>query len=673
RARLDLVLVGLAALGYWQLRRYRTPLVETSGGLSIDPFLVAAPTVLLLAGALLSLRLIPLAARAAERVARSGRGIVGALGSRELSRRPRAYARSALLLVLAIAIGIFAAAYARTWHRSQVDQAAYAAGADVLVQPGQSPDTAVEAGLGPSLVALGARAALPSLTDSFDLGAGDSGSLLALDARRLPEIVHVRSDFAAQPLRAALQPLAGARGRLASLTLPGRPLRLALTMALRLSLVPHQVRISGAANFPIGRPLPPPTLFLVVGDRAGLLYVYRLGTVPTNGRPQHFVVDLTRGFGGGPPRANYPLRLVAIDMNTIASPLASRRGVLSLQGLRSADGGGWHAVPVTKEQGWQGETTGLRAAYRAPRVGPAEVGSGRVAVPLQTGQRTLFGGPVVSTDFFIRPGRDVLPQALPVLASTTFLRAAGATVGQTLQLSLSQTTMTVSITGSFRHFPTLDPSVPAVIADLPTYLARSFHDGATVVQPDHWWLALGPAGAGAANRLRAPPWSSIEVTSVAERERALLDDPVALGVIGALALGFVVAAAFAGLGFAVSAAASARTRTLEFAVMRALGLRTRELSGWIVLEHALMVAFSVAGGTALGLAVSWLVLPYVSLGAAGAAPVPPVRVEMPWTTVLWLELGMLAALAAIAAAQVRLVRRLRPAPALRRSEGAVAP
>ena len=673
RARLDLVLVALAALGYWQLRRYRTPLVETSGGLSIDPFLVAAPTVLLLAGALLSLRLIPSAARAAERLAGSGRGIVGPLGSRQLSRRPKTYARSALLLVLAIAIGVFAAAYARTWHRSQVDQARYAAGADLLVQPRQSTDAATEAGLGPSFLGLGARAALPTVADSFDLGDGDSGTLLALDAARLPDVAHVRSDFSDRPLATLLGPLRDHRARLAGLELPGRPLRLALSVQVRLSALPKRPP-QDTGRFGGPRPHQPPSLFLVMADRDGVLYVYRLGVLREDGTSRRFVVELARGSGGAPPQASYPLSLVALDLDVDVSTVGSQHGTFALRDVAVGSAGGpLRPVALTPQQGWQGQTTGLRAAYRAPRTGPAQAEGGTVVVPLQTGQRGVLSGPVGSTDFFVRPGRDVLPAALPVLASTSFLRSAGASVGQTLQLSLSQTTVTVTIAGSFRHFPTLDPAVPAVIADLPTYLARSFHDGATIGVPDRWWLALEPQATSAANRLRAPPWSSIEVTSAAERERALLDDPVALGVIGALALGFVVAAAFAGLGFAVSAAVSARARTLEFAVMRALGLRTRELSGWIALEHALMVAFSVAGGTALGLAVSWLVLPYVSLGAAGAAPVPPVRVEVPWVTVLWLELGILGVLAAITAAQVRVVRRLRPAPALRQSEGAVAP
>jgi ABC-type antimicrobial peptide transport system permease subunit len=142
-------------------------------------------------------------------------------------------------------------------------------------------------------------------------------------------------------------------------------------------------------------------------------------------------------------------------------------------------------------------------------------------------------------------------------------------------------------------------------------------------------------------------------------------------VIGALTLGFVVAAAFAAVGFAASAAASTRARMLEFAVLRSLGLRTRQLSGWIGLESALVVALSLLAGTVLGLLVAWLVLPYAALGASGEAPAPPIRVAVPWVTVLWLELAVLGALVAIAGVQVAFVRRLRPAPILRSGEGAV--
>jgi len=104
-------------------------------------------------------------------------------------------------------------------------------------------------------------------------------------------------------------------------------------------------------------------------------------------------------------------------------------------------------------------------------------------------------------------------------------------------------------------------------------------------------------------------------------------------------------------------------------VLRSLGLRRSELTWLVGLETALVVVASLVGGAVLGLVVSRLVLPDVALGAGGAAPVPPVQLVVPWTTVLLLELVLLAALAAIGVVQVEVVRRLRLAPALRGGEG----
>ena len=148
---------------------------------------------------------------------------------------------------------------------------------------------------------------------------------------------------------------------------------------------------------------------------------------------------------------------------------------------------------------------------------------------------------------------------------------------------------------------------------------------------------------------------------------------MAVGVIGALALGFVVAAIFAVAGFAANAAAEARSRRLELAVLRSLGLRRGELTRLVSLETSLVVVASLVAGGVLGLAVAWLVLPHVGLGASGAAPVPPVELVVPWVTVLLLELVLLAALVTIGVVQVEVVRRLRLAPVLRGGEGVSAP
>jgi len=281
-------------------------------------------------------------------------------------------------------------------------------------------------------------------------------------------------------------------------------------------------------------------------------------------------------------------------------------------------------------------------------------------------------GPRPVVQFFLRPGRSLPQEALPILASDAFLSATNTAVGETVPLALSAGTQPARIVGSFHRFPTLDPETPAVVADFQTYLASSFAEHHVVLQPTEWWLET-PDDRSVAERLRVAPYRSISVVSRSESERALLDDPVALGVIGALALGFAVAAIFAAAGFAANAASEARSRMVEFAVLRSLGLRRAQLTSLVGLETALVVLASLVGGAVLGLVVSWLVLPYVGLGTSGATPVPPVRLVVPWTTLLVVELVLLAALVAIAIVQVEVIRRLRLASVLRAGEGVPAP
>ena len=118
-------------MAYWQLGRQTSGAVsgDRSGTLGIDPLLVAAPALALLAGTVLTLRLLPLVARLAERRAAGGRGLTAALAGWQLSRRPMRGAGPVLLLVLAVALGMLAIGQGASWSRSQDDRADFAAGA----------------------------------------------------------------------------------------------------------------------------------------------------------------------------------------------------------------------------------------------------------------------------------------------------------------------------------------------------------------------------------------------------------------------------------------------------------------------------------------------------------------------------------------------------------------
>jgi ABC-type antimicrobial peptide transport system permease subunit len=134
--------------------------------------------------------------------------------------------------------------------------------------------------------------------------------------------------------------------------------------------------------------------------------------------------------------------------------------------------------------------------------------------------------------------------------------------------------------------------------------------------------------------LAAPPFESESVVDRAALLRSLSGDPVSLGIIGALGLGAVAAMVFAGIGFLVSATVSVSERVGEFALLRALGLSGRQLAVWLSLESAFLLFIGLLAGSALGVLLAWLVLPFATLTQTGAPPVPQPTVVVPWQAVV---------------------------------------
>ncbi|TDD11739.1 ABC transporter permease [Nonomuraea deserti] len=329
----DLALLVVAALAIWQLQRYGAPVTATAaGGLGIDPLIISGPALALLAGGLLGLRLVPRASRLAERLTARRPTLAPALGTWQVSRRPLKYAGPALLLTLAIAIGVVSMATTSTWQASQLDQADHRAAADLrLSGPSEGPELGA-LGRGTAFTALpGVTAASPAFRAATGAG-GESALLLALDAGRLGELFRLRPDLSARTVAQLSAALAGDRaGRL---ELPGRPRELTVRVESR-AAVPARLVLSDALgvwlDLPLGElreggnrialdlaPLagragtityPLSVRGLVAGEQAGL----RLTGLGADGRdvPVAGAVAHPRGvIAFGPPREPGPLPVV---------------------------------------------------------------------------------------------------------------------------------------------------------------------------------------------------------------------------------------------------------------------------------------------------------------------------------------------------------------------------
>lgn len=653
RIGVDIVLVVVAAIGLWQLRLYGSPLTENARGtLGFDPLLVAAPGIGLLAGGILATRLVPRIAEIAERVLDRRRGLVPAIGSRQLARRPLRYTRSALLLMLAAALGTFAASDAATWQRSQADQATYQVAADVRVG---FDDLALPSwAVGPAIRSFeGVTDARPIVRSTVDVGrAVRSGQLLGIDPVATPPLVNYPSADAAARLPALLAGLADERPSNAAVTLDGELRRLGVV--LDAALGPDTEADPEAT-------IPP--------DYAGIAVAVLLED--GDGR-LHRVTGETGRFGGDGQRIEIPLTTIVDDAEVEFPGPASLQAIeLSFVGPRDIIAIGRvdvvrvEASPTTVgddwvDVGWAPNATGWRwvavrsgddRSYRPPPGGP-----GSIVFGYEPGlAEPLFGGG--GSAVFRSVATPAEAAVLPAVVSDAFLAGSGAAVGEELAVAATGQRLTMRVVGSTPDFPSLDPRVPFAIVDATT-LERARQAGTGQLVPTReWWLAVDPSSAPVVEEaLRRAPVAADEVVGRESLTRSLAGDPVSLGIIGALGLGALAALVFAAIGFVVSATVATSERVTEFAILRALGLSVRELSAWVSLENAFLLVFGLVAGSGLGILLAWLVLPFATLTESGEAAVPAAEIVVPWTAMLPIyvaALGLFAVTVVLVTRQVR--------------------
>ena len=676
RAGADLALVVLAVLAGWQLRHYSAVSAGANGNFGIDPVVVAAPALALAAGTVAALRLLPVGARAGDRLAARGRRLTGALASWQISRQPVRQGGAALLIVLAVATGTLTFAQRQSWTRSADDQAAFAAGADVQVQAGQPLSAAQAAALAR---VPGVRQAMPvaSYTEQ-----ATGAQVLALDARQAPGVVLLRGDQSPLPeagLFARLRPA----GPPAGIALPGRPAEIRLTASL------------AAAGSPglAGPGLAPATVTLTVADADGGAYQLDAGSLPADGRNH----ALTATLGG---QAAYPLRLLGVNVGYTLPGTARNAAVLTVTSL--SGGPGTTPVPgsalralapaaASPELAGTSQTTGtarpsgLPGPSRPPAVLSSAVRGSTLAVTFGTGYGMGFIGfhgnppkpvpPIPLAGELALAPHSLAPHAaltaVPGVATRAFLSASNAGVGSVVQASIDGTVIGVRIVAAVTAFPTVTGSHGALIVDLAALQAVLAEELLQPAQVTQWWLATTPAlpgGSGVPPGLAAavPPGSA--VTSTAEQAASLLGNPMSAVPQQALLAIAIAASVLAVTGFGVSIVADIRQRRAESALLAALGVPPRAAAGQLCLEKLMLSLPSAAVGLALGAVLAELLVPAVTLTTSGAAPVPPVLIEIGWSGALLLALAV--AVLPVLAAAAAVVRRPDAAAGLRVAEAA---
>jgi len=642
RAGADLGLIVLAVLAGWQLRRYSAVSTSASGApAAIDPVLALAPALALAGGTVLTLRLLPAAARAADRLAARRRGLTGALAAWQFSRQPLRQGGAALLLVMAVATGTLALAQHQSWTRSAADQAAFTAGADVRVDLASS--------LGPGATARlrnagGVTGAMAAAADTLTL----PGEVIGIDTAAAPDVVRLRGDQAPLPapeLFGKLAPSAGTGGTAAS----GRPAALRLTATL--SPAPLS-SVSGV---------------LTVIDAAGGSFQLPLsGPLAADGRPH----QLSASLGG--TAVAYPLRLAQLTLSYIMPERPYQNEVtLTVTGTGRTGPGfaGWTAAASSPELDSQTPV--------GPAAQPGAAGQRHVAGGLQVGFTTGYGKwsflndtgqPVIEpfTGQVTLTAGHLAPAAVPAIATKSFDDANHTGVGSTAATIINGITVPARIVAQVDAFPTATGKAGALIMDLTTLQSYLAAHGSAPLGITQWWLATAGGAVPATLTAALPPGAS--ATSAAALGAATADDPLSAAPQQALLAMAAAAALLAITGFWVSIAANVRQRRAENALLAALGVAQRSAAAQLFTEKLLLSVPSAALGLLLGTIVARLLVPAVTLTTAAQAPVPPAvpLFDLPQTVTLAVVVAVLPALAAA----LVVFRRPDPAAELRAAEAA---
>jgi hypothetical protein len=695
-----IVLLAIGALAGWQLWRAGWTGAQLAGG-AVDPLVVVAVPVLLLAAGALTVVAVRLPAAPLALLGR-GRRALPALVGWQLTRRVGAPGGPLTVLAAAAAAAVCAAGTAGTLAERTAAGVREALGAPVVVSapiPGGDPaDSGALArlGLGAALAAVPEVGAVSAALPLPGRIAGGDVTVLATDAGSLAEVTadagraHVPPD-AATRLAGHRHPVVAlgsgsgtgpASGRLSvELTVTDQPPSAADLAGLPPELVQAlgpgggasiqvTVLVTGADGVAVRLPLG--ALAVPAGTVTGA--TTRHGTLAA------LLPDGARGLAG---------------MELSGGPAALHRTTVT---VAVRDGAGRLLTPAS---GWA-----VRAA--APGSAAATEPSA-TSSPDQT-LHVVPGGPAGTVTLRITPSFEAQPvvaligpswdadQPVPALIDRQLATAIGAG-DRPLALELADGSMQVRVVGVLEETPgSTDPAGLAagtgagrgrVLLDLATLTALQLADGRTPPAPTQWWLAgaAGSAdrgGAGATSpaalpevlqavvRDRVAGLGTSSVTVTAEQvTAAALDQPVLRAMIRLTWLLVPCAGLLAVTVLLLGDVVGARRRRGELAVLRALGAAPGQVRRLVLAEQLGAAGIVALAGVAVGIVLGRLAVPVlagpqlISVGGFTAWRVATGPPSVPWPAVGVVSAVALAAVVASALLRGRWAGRIELAAALR--------
>ncbi len=673
RYYIDVLLLLVGIYLFRQLTEQGSVLAsDLLGDVAVNQLLLALPGLVLVASAMVLLRLFPAAMGLASRVLSPRLPVGMVMGLWQMARNPTHYARLSLLLILTAGLGIFASSFGATLQLSFEQRVLYATGSDIRVQgvgivnesrpftgrgrrfggaaPTPTPTPAARPVATPRPAPVAAYEQVADVhtvspvhrTVGLDLSEnyGTSFSMLAVEGETFDDVAWFRDDFSSRPFESLLK----------SLIVSDPPPGILLgedARFIRVRLKPDQ-------------PRPSVRVTARVKDVNGWYKNYPLGTLES-GEWVELETTLTQ--------PDVPLTLISVAVSEIGGGgdvlRSLQEGSILVDGISiTTDGGDTRTIENFDDvEEWsvlRVETEAVSDVLRAAEssaIGDAGLALFSWSEGAALRPRGIFYGQLNSR--------------LPVLASESFVRSTGHKVGEEFDTRIAGTRVPVRLAGTVSFFPTMtDPSEKLLVAELST-LASHVNLGASNpgtaadagMGPNELWISSTTAGKERELLLeRLQGVRSYTKTSVADRAERIANtkaDPlVEAGWKALLFLTFGAVFILSCLGYVIHAYVSFRNRQLQFAMLRTVGLSMRQLVAMLWVEQVLVIATGMALGTWMGGRLGATIMPFLGHDDWGDEVVPPFIMQVNWGALLTTYAAMILVFAVVSLALLIFIQRI---------------
>jgi len=614
---LDMLFVLLAILLIWQLNLRQTIFDPDSvGGWSADPVLLFTPFVITLAVASLLLRFYPPLLNILIKPLMLFKGVIIPIGLNRTTRDPGIYARLMLLLVMAIAVGTFAASYGPTVQNSYAERIHYDNGVEFRATVDDPSHWEKQNILNEMRSIDGIEDATLIHRGNLSTQWGADIPFLAIDVNHAKKSMQFRDDFddeySMQYLLGLLEFDVPSGGGL-SLPLQTKEIQISVfTEGLSENGVRQYIRAvyqDSKGNFEMAG---------LSSPRGGIGWKKITGSVPTNLIP--------------------PLKLLSLKIADQRTPELRTSGSLYFDDITAVDNNNNQVVIEDFEGSRVWTMYGARTQEESFSITSDKYRSYKHAA------RWDWNNAIVPSQRVIAPSDPTVP--LAAIMNDKALGSFRTSVNAISKTSVDDVLLPLNVRAEVNMFPTLDPAKGFVIVNYDHLRTAGAAIGnLEFIELNELWIDFSSnvSMSDQESIITLLRGNDSLIPLIYDREPKLLstrleearsNPTLHASGSGILSVAFSAVLLLAFLAFVVTILVSTHSRMIEFASLRAIGFSSAQIFRAILIEWGAIFVIGITAGILLGRQIANIMMSFLSVTDKGDPVLPPYIVETDWNTLI---------------------------------------